>query len=145
MGLEGEFQKAANFVESDLVLDRDVTVNVFETTIRVLGGLISAHHLSGRATFLKRATALALKLKSSFESNSGVPLSDLKLANGQCFNPKWTDKSTFAEATSIQVELKALAHLTNDEALRAACDHSMHVIFSALDRYWCASVDANGQ
>ena len=69
----------------------------------MLGGLISAFHLSGRGMFLTKSKILATKLRSTFYSKSGVPLSDLKMATGKCFNPKWTDKSTFAEATSIQV------------------------------------------
>lgn len=32
-------------------------VNLFEVTIRVLGGLLSAYHLSGEAVFLERAVS----------------------------------------------------------------------------------------
>lgn len=44
------------------------TVNVFETTIRVLGGLLSAYHLSGESILLQRAETLGLSLANAFES-----------------------------------------------------------------------------
>jgi hypothetical protein len=55
MGMETEFLEAKNWVEHDLKLDQDVNVNLFETTIRVLGGLLSAYHLSNEQVFLDRA------------------------------------------------------------------------------------------
>lgn len=46
MGLQDEFQEARNWVDTSLRLDPDMDVNLFETTIRVLGGLLAAFHLS---------------------------------------------------------------------------------------------------
>ena len=40
-----EFQSATEIVLRDVSFDRNVTVSLFETTIRVLGGLLSAHNL----------------------------------------------------------------------------------------------------
>jgi hypothetical protein len=83
-----EFNDAAEFVRARLSFDRpDVTVNVFETSIRVLGGLLSAYHLSNQPIFLSQAVVLGSKLSSTFKSSSGVPLSDLKLHEGVSFNP----------------------------------------------------------
>ena len=60
MGMREEFEKARNWVASSL----DFTtihkqVSVFETNIRVLGGLLSAYHLSNDAIFLKKAVSYA--------------------------------------------------------------------------------------
>ena len=46
MGLRDEFLEARNWVENSLVVNPDLDVNLFETTIRVLGGLLAAFHLS---------------------------------------------------------------------------------------------------
>ena len=46
MGLRDEFLEARNWVESSLAVNPDVDVNLFETTIRVLGGLLASFHLS---------------------------------------------------------------------------------------------------
>ena len=40
------FLEARDWVESSLAVNPDNDVNLFETTIRVLGGLLSAFHLS---------------------------------------------------------------------------------------------------
>lgn len=47
MGLEEEFSEAREFVEKELSLapDRD-QINLFECTIRVLGGFLSTYHLT---------------------------------------------------------------------------------------------------
>ncbi len=46
MGLREEFQEAREWVDAKLALNPDKDVNLFETTIRVLGGLLAAFHLS---------------------------------------------------------------------------------------------------
>ncbi|CAH8438565.1 unnamed protein product [Dicrocoelium dendriticum] len=43
MGLTDDFKHAVNLAISHLSFDRNVRVQVFEATIRVLGGLLSAH------------------------------------------------------------------------------------------------------
>ena len=47
MGLDEEFNEARDFVEKELSLapDRD-QINLFECTIRVLGGFLSTYHLT---------------------------------------------------------------------------------------------------
>ena len=42
------FSEALEMIKKDLTFDRDVTVSVFETNIRVLGGLLSAHQIALR-------------------------------------------------------------------------------------------------
>ena len=46
MGLRDEFLEARNWVEKSLAVNPDMDVNLFETTIRVLGGLLASFHLS---------------------------------------------------------------------------------------------------
>lgn len=46
MGLKEEFQEARDWIEQHLHFNKHATVSVFETTIRVLGGLLSAYDLS---------------------------------------------------------------------------------------------------
>lgn len=50
-----EFEEARNWVELYLKLDVNRDINLFEVTIRVLGGLLSAYHLSGDKLFLTKA------------------------------------------------------------------------------------------
>lgn len=53
-----EFQEARNWVSKRLLFQKDVDVNLFESTIRILGGLLSAFHLSGDILFLKKAVSV---------------------------------------------------------------------------------------
>jgi len=79
-GLTEQYAAAREWVVAHLEFETDqgVSVNVFETTIRVLGGLLSAHHLTpgGDAQLLAKAVSLAPRLAAACGvTASGVPLS----------------------------------------------------------------------
>ena len=59
MNLKDEFSEAKQWVEENLQFNINKDVNLFETTIRVLGGLLSTYHLSGEKVFLDKARDLA--------------------------------------------------------------------------------------
>ena len=51
---------------------QNTTVNLFEATIRVMGGLLAAFHLDGgQGLFRSKALELALRLAPAFHSPSG--------------------------------------------------------------------------
>jgi len=52
-----EFSRARKWVEENLVFTMNKDVNLFEVTIRVLGGLLAAYHLSGDILFLNKAVS----------------------------------------------------------------------------------------
>ena len=57
-------------------MDPNKAVNLFETTIRVLGGLLAAFHLSaGDQMFLFKAADLGARLAAAFGSDTGNPQS----------------------------------------------------------------------
>lgn len=49
--------EARAWVEESLVFSNNRDVNLFEVTIRVLGGLLAAYHLSGDKLFLDKAVS----------------------------------------------------------------------------------------
>ena len=57
MNLREEFQQAREWAANSLTFEKNVDVNLFETTIRVLGGLLSAYHLSRDDLFLRKAVS----------------------------------------------------------------------------------------
>ena len=73
MGFHEEFNRAADWVESHLDFNKNLNVNYFETSIRHLGGLVSAFVLSSRPGLLGKATDLAGRLAPIFPS----PRSDM--------------------------------------------------------------------
>lgn len=55
--LHTEFEEAKTWVEKELTFNKNVDVNLFETTIRILGGLLSTYHLTGDQLFLDKAVS----------------------------------------------------------------------------------------
>lgn len=56
-----------------------VSIPTFETTIRYLGGLLSAYDLSGDDLMLKRAKELGDWIMGSFGTTKGLPLGKYQL------------------------------------------------------------------
>lgn len=136
MGLTDEYQRARSWVENELSFDRDANFNTFEvsclifsptsvnhlvsipqTTIRVLGGLLSAYHLSSEdPLFLQRAIELADRMMPVFDTPSGLPKSMINLKRRQGASD--TSMAAFvstAEATTLQLEFRYLSFLTDHE------------------------------
>ncbi|KAB0795911.1 hypothetical protein PPYR_09972 [Photinus pyralis] len=109
MGLKKEFLEAREWVEKFLHFDKNRDVNLFEVTIRVLGGLLSTFHLSGDKMFLNKSIDLGDRLLPCFDTPSGVPFSDINLFTTKAHAPKWSPDSSTSEVTTIQLEFKDLS------------------------------------
>nr|XP_034192089.1 endoplasmic reticulum mannosyl-oligosaccharide 1,2-alpha-mannosidase [Osmia lignaria] len=128
MGLNNEFLEARTWVDKNLVFTSNRDVNLFEVTIRVLGGLLSAYHLSGDKIFLNKATSLGERMMPAFLTSSGVPFSDVNLGTKTAHSPKWGPDSSTSEITSIQLEFRDLSRSTGDPKYEeAAAKVSEHV------------------
>lgn len=112
MNMTEEYNQAREWIATKLDFNKNQDVNVFETTIRILGGLLSAYHLSNNdKLYLEKAIDLGDRLLYAFETGSGIPYSGVVLSNGK---PVGYGPSSTAEATTIQLEFKYLSHLTGD-------------------------------
>jgi hypothetical protein len=112
MNLTTEYNQAREWIATELDFNKNQDVNVFETTIRILGGLLSAYHLSNNdRLYLEKAIDLGDRLLYAFDTQSGIPYSGITLSNGK---PVGHGPSSTAEATTIQLEFKYLSHLTGD-------------------------------
>jgi len=114
MGLNKEFNEARLWVRDSLSFNGNRDVNLFETTIRILGGLLSTYHLSADSLFLEKATELGSRLLPSFKTASGVPYSDVNLNTRKGHPPKWNADSTTSEVTTIQLEFRDLSRATGN-------------------------------
>lgn len=131
MGCEEEIKKARNWIKQDLDYLFDYEVNVFETTIRMLGGLLSAHHLSEDDVYLDKAVKLAQALLGGFNSKTGVPYSSVNLLTGQGVkNHVDNGASSTAEVSTLQLEFKYLAHLTGEKQYWDVVEKVMQVLDS---------------
>ncbi|KAK1792225.1 hypothetical protein P4O66_012184 [Electrophorus voltai] len=118
LGLKKEFEEAREWVAKELTFNKNVDVNLFESTIRILGGLLSTYHLTGDALFLEKAKDFGSRLMPAFSTPSKIPYSDVNIGKGTAHPPRWTSDSTMAEVTSIQLEFRELSRLTGDPKYR---------------------------
>ncbi|XP_019744352.1 endoplasmic reticulum mannosyl-oligosaccharide 1,2-alpha-mannosidase isoform X2 [Hippocampus comes] len=125
MDLKEEFAEAKQWIEKELSFNQNVDVNLFETTIRVLGGLLSTYHLTGDQLFLNKAKDLGSRLMPAFKTPSKIPFSDVNIGKGTAHPPRWTSDSSMAEVTSIQLEFRELSRLTQDPQYKEAADEVM--------------------
>lgn len=119
-----ELEAITKWCAETLDYDIDAEVNIFETTIRMLGGLLSSYHLieSGNSTldasiFLNKAIDLADRLIPAFnQTETGIPYSSINLHTGQSVkNHVDMGASSTAEFTTLQLEFKYLSIITGDD------------------------------
>ena len=126
LGLQDEFSRAASWLGEHLRFGEQEGINLFEVTIRVLGGLLSAFELSHDAQLLQRADELASQLLFAFNSPSGLPYGTVGLRTRTATNPAWAKgASTVAEVASLQLEFRALSRHTGNPAYEAVAQRVM--------------------
>ncbi|KAM6965363.1 mannosidase, alpha, class 1B, member 1b [Aplochiton taeniatus] len=136
LDLKPEFEEAKTWVATELSFNKNVDVNLFESTIRILGGLLSTYHLTGDTLFFEKAKDIGSRLMPAFNTPSKIPYSDVNIGKGTAHPPRWTSDSTVAEVTSIQLEFRELTRLTEEPRYQAAVGEVMsqvHKLEGKLD------------
>ncbi|XP_072518257.1 endoplasmic reticulum mannosyl-oligosaccharide 1,2-alpha-mannosidase isoform X2 [Salminus brasiliensis] len=128
LDLKEEFEESKEWVEKELSFSKNVDVNLFESTIRILGGLLSTYHLTGDTLFLEKAKDIGSRLMPAFNTPSKIPFSDVNIGKGTAHPPRWTTDSTVAEVTSIQLEFRELSRLTQEPQYQKAVDEIMRQV-----------------
>jgi len=108
MGLKDEADKTRTFLVDHLAFDHDITVKNFEITIRILGGLLSAHQMTGDARLLAMAEDLGTRLLPAFDTPTGMPRMYVNLKTGKASG----SKSNPAEIGTLLLEFGTLGRLT---------------------------------
>ncbi|KAK5226996.1 hypothetical protein LTR99_005126 [Exophiala xenobiotica] len=118
MDLRDDFAKCVEAVKTlDFTTSQEDTINVFETTIRYLGGLLAAYDLSDAQypVLLEKAQELGEILYSAFDTPNHMPMarwSWRKTALGGEIEP--STNTLLAEIGSLTVEFTRLSQLTGD-------------------------------
>ncbi|KAH9624540.1 hypothetical protein KSS87_017750 [Heliosperma pusillum] len=129
MGLDEQFQRARDWVANSLDFNKDYDASVFETTIRVVGGLLSAYDLSNDKIFLEKARDIADRLLPAWNTSTGIPYNVINLANGGPHNPRWTrGDSILADAGTEQLEFIALSQRTGDPKYQQKAEKVISVL-----------------
>jgi mannosidase alpha-like ER degradation enhancer 2 len=120
MGMKDEAASTRAFIIDNLSFDKDISVQNFEITIRLLGGLLSNYQLTGDKRLLELAEDLGNRLLPVFDSPTGMPYRFVNLKTGKVLGPV----SNPAETGTLLIEFGTLGKLTNravfyDKAKRA--------------------------
>ncbi|MED6143743.1 Alpha-mannosidase I mns4 [Stylosanthes scabra] len=123
LGDRDRFASSVEWIGKNIRFDINKTVSLFETTIRVLGGLLSAHLIaSDYATgmrvpsynnqLLNLAEDLARRLLPAFDTPTGIPFGSVNLLHGV---DKHESKITStAGGGTLTLEFGVLSRLTNN-------------------------------
>ncbi|ORY37680.1 hypothetical protein BCR33DRAFT_663463 [Rhizoclosmatium globosum] len=155
-----EFHEAVRKVIDVVSFDQDSRVQVFEVTIRMLGGLVSAHHLAStpfhtllgstdshlissrdrkvygsmpgyNGELLKLAEDLGERLLPAFDTTTGLPFPRVHLRKGVL--PWEVSDTCTAGAGTLLMEFGALSRLYNDtgyQIFEKKAKHSLEYIWS---------------
>jgi mannosidase alpha-like ER degradation enhancer 2 len=120
MGFKDEAKTTREYIATHLSFDKDIDVQNFEITIRLLGGLLSSYELTGDKRLLKLAEDLGNRLLPVFESPTGLPYRYVNLKTGKVRG----DVTNPAEAGTLLIEFGTLSKHTHkqifyDKAKRA--------------------------
>jgi mannosyl-oligosaccharide alpha-1,2-mannosidase len=115
MDLEDEYYEA---VEAVIALDwantTESSVNIFETTIRHLGGLLSAYDLSRDQALLDKAVELGDMLYAGFDTPNRMPGFWLDFEKARSGNLIADDHEPSASPCSLSLEFTRLSQLTGE-------------------------------
>uniref|UniRef100_A0A668ATL9 alpha-1,2-Mannosidase n=1 Tax=Myripristis murdjan TaxID=586833 RepID=A0A668ATL9_9TELE len=144
-----DFEDAVRKTVREVRLDNDVVVSVFETNIRVLGGLLGAHvmadHLRQRGErmqwyedeLLHMAKELGHRLLPAFNTTSGLPYPRVNLRYG-VLNPlsrtgTESDTCTACAGTMI-LEFAALSRLSGEAVFEEHARKALDVLWEKRQR-----------
>ncbi|VDP37761.1 unnamed protein product [Soboliphyme baturini] len=117
MGLQSRFEKATEWVQTSLDLSRaGSTLSVFETTIRYIGGLLSAYALSNNQMFVEKAVAIADLLLPAFNTPTGIPYGYLDVIRKTGKSASWATggSSILSEFGTLHMEFEYLSYVTKN-------------------------------
>jgi ER degradation enhancer, mannosidase alpha-like 2 len=108
LGFKKEADETREYIAKNLSFDKDISVQNFEITIRILGGLLSSYQISGDKRLLALADDLGTRLLPVFNSPTGMPYRFVNLKTGATRDPV----SNPAETGTLLIEFGALSKLT---------------------------------
>lgn len=148
MGFKDEFEHALHAsMEIDLGSATIDSVNVFETTIRHLGGFLSCYDLSGDERCLHKATEFGDMLYKAFDTPNRMPITRWSLSSATKIKQEADKVVLLAELGSFTMEFTRLSVLTGDPKWYDAVDRITRLLAAQqskthLSGMWPVVVDA---
>ncbi|GBG76786.1 hypothetical protein CBR_g23002 [Chara braunii] len=139
LGNKSEFAKAVRWASANLNFDRDITVSVFETNIRVLGGLLSAHLLASdpatgmqvegyKDELLHLAEDLGSRMLPAFDTPTGIPYGSVNLRKG--VHADETKVTSTAGGGTLALEFGMLSRLTGNPVFEEAAKNAVRGLWA---------------
>lgn len=148
MGKKEEFHWAISYLSENLDFDIDNMVNVFEITIRALGGLLSAHNIAQDKRFgmyepgqyngelLSMAHDLGKRLLMA--SNSpGIMYNRVNLKTGETgenLEQHYGNETNPAAACSLLLEFSTLSRLVGNDSFEKAAFNTFELVWNMRTR-----------
>ena len=126
LDMKEEAQEAKDLIFTSLTFDVDQEVQLFEISIRVLGGLISAYEQDGDERFLQLAVDLGARLIPAFNSATGMPYRFVNLKTENTRDPM----SNPAEIGTYLLEFGKLTQLTGDSTYYQTAKRAAMEVFN---------------
>ncbi|KAL1398548.1 hypothetical protein pipiens_008871 [Culex pipiens pipiens] len=139
MGNYSEFRRVVRLLEQKS-FDSDINVSVFETNIRIVGGLLSAHLMSHKAgveleegwpcngPLLRLAEDVAKRLLPAFDTRTGMPYGTVNLKYGVPYGE--TSVTCTAGIGTFVVEFGALSRLTGDPIYEEVALNALYSLYN---------------
>lgn len=158
MNETAKFHKYIDYIEHEVSFDVPSTVQVFETTIRAMGGLLSGHLYASvsrlgqtkpdyNGRLLELAYDLGERLLPAFNSTSGIPHPRVNLRHGLVpIGDKYITETCASGAGSLLLEFALLSRLTGDSRFETAARKAFFELWarrSDLDLV-AMSIDSDG-
>lgn len=125
--LNAEAHEAKQLILTQLNFNIDNDVQVFEITIRLLAGLITAYELDGTKKFITLAIDLADRLMPAFNTPTGMPYRYVHLQTGKTRdhinNP--------AEIGTLMLEFGKLSKITGNKKYYAAAKKAIMQVYKS--------------
>lgn len=151
LGKVNEFEQAVRDVIKNTHFDRDIVVSVFESNIRMLGGLLSGHisllYLKNRhypdrfkwykSELLSLAKDLGFRLLHAFNTTTGLPRSRVNLKYGITNELKSGEKNTAtctACAGTLLLEFVLLSRLSGEKVFEEKVMKTMDYLWNKRNR-----------
>jgi hypothetical protein len=139
MGLKEESNETKELIFNKLSLDKNISVQNFEITIRLLGGLISAYQLDGDKRFLDLAEDLGNRLLPVFNSKTGMPYRYVNLQNGELRD----SINNPAEIGTLILEFGMLSKLTENSVYYDKAKHAIAEVFNRRSKIGLVGTQIN--
>ncbi len=136
--LERDINSIREWITNKMHFNKKTEVSLFESTIRVLGGLLSAYNLTNENIYLTSAKELGNKLMYAFDTATGIPYASIDFTNNKGFNPSWSRSAT--STSEVHSQIKPHLVYIHYQTLAASVKHHLHRCYKELVYHICAPI-----